>query len=144
MLQYSGHSANIKEVRAAAGLFLIWATGDSEASASVRWTKRWITRLATWLKSIRGKPLSTKRLAAHIVEDVRGHFQEFDRVMKRYNVRIVDVSNFDESGFQNGVVTGDFILSVPILRLFIVRIQVIGSLLQRLQTLIMVERGFLR
>ena len=66
-----------------------------------------MTRQANWLKSIREKPLSTKRLAAHIVEDIQGHFQEFDRVVKRYNVRMVDVSNFDETGFQIGVVTGD-------------------------------------
>jgi hypothetical protein len=58
-----------------------------------------MTRQAQWLKSIREKSLSTKRLAAHIVKDVQGYFQEFDRVIKRYNVRIVDVSNFDKTGF---------------------------------------------
>jgi hypothetical protein len=41
------------------------------------------------------------------MEDVQGHFREFDRVLKRYRVRICDVSNFDESGFQIGVVTRD-------------------------------------
>jgi hypothetical protein len=73
----------------------------------MRWTKQWMTRQAKWLKSIKEKPLSAKRLAAHIVEDVQGHFAEFDRVMKKYGVKECDVSNFDESGFQIGVVTRD-------------------------------------
>lgn len=66
-----------------------------------------MVRQAEFLKSIREKPLSAKRLAAYIVEDVKGHFQEFDRCKRRYNVEDCDVSNFDESGFQIGVVTGD-------------------------------------
>jgi hypothetical protein len=66
-----------------------------------------MSRQANFLKSIREKPLSVKRLAAHIIEDVKGHFQEFDRVIKHYNVYREDVSNFDESGFQIGVMTGD-------------------------------------
>jgi hypothetical protein len=37
-----------------------------------------MTRQADFLKSIKEKLLSAKRLAAHIVEDVKGHFTEFD------------------------------------------------------------------
>jgi hypothetical protein len=62
---------------------------------------------ASFLKSIKEKLLSTKRLAAHIVDDVKGHFAEFDQCMRRYKVKADDVSNFDESGFQIRVVTGD-------------------------------------
>lgn len=66
-----------------------------------------MARQADFLKSIKEKPLSAKRLAAHIIEDVEGHFAEFDRCKRRYSVKDCDVSNFDESGFQIGVVTGD-------------------------------------
>lgn len=48
-------------------------------------------------------------MAAYIVEDVKGHFAEFDRCKRKYNVKDCDcdVSNFDETGFQIGVVTSD-------------------------------------
>jgi hypothetical protein len=45
--------------------------GDSEISVSSRWTKGWITRNSEFLKPLREKPLSAKRLGAHIVEDVQ-------------------------------------------------------------------------
>jgi hypothetical protein len=107
MLQYSGRGANIHEVRAAAGRLLFWASGDPDSSVSVRWTRAWMARQADFLKSIKEKPLSAKRLAAHIIEDVEGHFAEFDRCKRRYSVKDCDVSNFDKSGFQIGVVTSD-------------------------------------
>ena len=78
MLQYSGRGANIHEIRAAAGRLLFWSSGDSNSLVSIRWTKAWMVRQAEFLKSIREKPLSAKRLAAHIMEDIKGHFQEFD------------------------------------------------------------------
>ena len=107
MLQYTGHGANIQEVRSAANRVVYWTTGDEKETVSLRWTKRWMTRQAEFLKSIKEKPLSAKRLAAHIIEDVRGHFKEFERVMRKYNIAREDVSNFDESGFQIGVISGD-------------------------------------
>jgi hypothetical protein len=66
-----------------------------------------MSRQADFLKSIKEKPLSAKRLAAHIVEDIKGHFAEFNRCKTHYRIKDCDVSNFDESGFQIGVVTGD-------------------------------------
>jgi hypothetical protein len=107
MLQYSGRGANLEEIRTAASRLLFWEIGDPKSSVSQRWTKAWMTQQADFLKSIKEKPLSAKRLAAHIVEDVKGHFTEFDRCKRRYSVKDCDVSNFDESGFQIGVVTGD-------------------------------------
>jgi hypothetical protein len=44
---------------------------------------------------------------AHIVEDVQGHFAEFNRVIKKYRVKEYNMSNFDESSFQIRVVTRD-------------------------------------
>jgi hypothetical protein len=107
MLQYSRRGANLEEVRAAAGRLLFWESGDPKASVSRRWAKAWMSRQSNFLKSIKEKPLSAKRLAAHIVEDVKGHFEEFARCKQRYSVKDEDISNFDESGFQIGVVTGD-------------------------------------
>jgi hypothetical protein len=107
MLQYSRRGANLDEIRSAAGKLLFWESGDPSSSVSRRWVKSWMAQQAAFLKGIKEKPLSTKRLAAHIVDDVKGHFAEFDRCKRRYNVKNVDVSNFDESGFQIGVVTSD-------------------------------------
>ena len=107
MLQYSRHGANLNEVCTAAGRLLFWESGDTKSSVSRRWAKTWMSRQSNFLKSIKEKPLSVKRLAAHIVEDVQGHFAEFTRCKNRYGVKDKDVSNFDESGFQIGVVTGD-------------------------------------
>lgn len=63
MLQYSGHGANLHEIRAAAErplYFSNFTTGDSNSSVSVRWTKKWMTRQSDFLKAIREKPLSVK------------------------------------------------------------------------------------
>jgi hypothetical protein len=66
-----------------------------------------MTRQADFLKGIKEKPLSAKRLVAHIVEDVKGHFIEFDWYKRRYRVKDYNVSNFDETSFQIRVVTGN-------------------------------------
>jgi hypothetical protein len=58
-----------------------------------------MTRQAEFLKLIKEKPLSAKRLAAHIIEDMRGHFKEFERVIWKYNIAREDVLNFNKSGF---------------------------------------------
>jgi hypothetical protein len=107
MLQYSGRGANLEEIHVAASKLLFWETGEPKSSVSQRWTKSWMTRQANYLKSIKEKPLSVKRLAAHIIDDVKGHFAEFDRCKRRYDVKDCDISNFDKSGFQIGVVTGN-------------------------------------
>jgi hypothetical protein len=57
--------------------------------------------------------MSAKRLSIHIVEDIKEHFANFNRCIKKWSVRPEDVLNFDESGFQIGVVKGD-IVYVPL------------------------------
>jgi hypothetical protein len=57
--------------------------------------------------------MSTKRLSTYIVEDIKEHFANFDKCRRKWSVRAEDVSNFDESGFQIRVVTGD-IVYVPL------------------------------
>jgi hypothetical protein len=70
-------------------------------------TKAWMAWQADFLKSIKEKPLSAKRVAAHTVEDVKRHFAKFVPCKRRYNVKDDDGSNFGESDFQIGAVTGD-------------------------------------
>jgi hypothetical protein len=67
--------------------------------------KNMMLRQSNFLKSIKKKPLSMKRLAVHIVEDIQEHFVEFTWYKNRYSVKDKDVSNFNKSGFQIGVVT---------------------------------------
>jgi hypothetical protein len=78
---------------------LFYETGDSNISVLSWWTKAWIARQSDFLKGLREKPLSTKRLSVYIVEDVKEHFVDFKRCKKKWKVRDKDVSNFNESGF---------------------------------------------
>jgi hypothetical protein len=47
------------------------------------------------------------------MEDIKEHFANFDKYRRKWSIRAEDVSNFNESGFQIGVVTGD-IIYVPL------------------------------
>jgi hypothetical protein len=49
----------------------------STATVSTCWAKGWMARESEFLKTLRLKPLSAKRLAAYIIEDVEGHFATF-------------------------------------------------------------------
>jgi hypothetical protein len=99
MLQASGRAADWDVIQSAATRLLYYETGDSEISVSSRWTKGWITRNSEFLKPLCEKPLSAKRLGAHIVEDVQLHFADFDRCKKKWKVKDEDILNFDECGF---------------------------------------------
>ena len=53
--------------------------------------------------------MSTKRLSTHIVEDIQEHFRNFGNCVRKWRVKDEDISNFDESGFQVGVIRGDIV-----------------------------------
>jgi hypothetical protein len=99
MLHASGRSANLEAIQISASRLVYYDTGDIESAVSRRWTKAWIARHNDFLKGLKEKPMSAKRLSTHIVEDIKEHFGNFDRCIKHWKVRAVDVSNFDESGF---------------------------------------------
>lgn len=69
-----------------------------------------MTRQSDFIKAIGEKPLSVKRLAAHLLKAIKGWFAEFDWCKRTYNVKGCNVSNFDKTGFQIGVFTSDFSL----------------------------------
>lgn len=113
MLFHAGTSANMEVVQESAGRLLLFATGDVNAAVSRRWTKRWMTRNTTYLKTLKTRPISAKRLATHIVEDIRSHFKEFTRCKEKWGIQDEDISNFDETGFQIGVMPGEQVI-VPV------------------------------
>jgi hypothetical protein len=72
MMYYSGKPVNLEHLKLAANRLLYYA--GSQETVSNRWAKSWMARESEFFKTLCSKPLSTKRLAAHIVEDVEGHF----------------------------------------------------------------------
>jgi len=107
MLYASGHSANLEAIQTSASRLVYYETGDAKSSVSRRWTKAWIARNNDFLKGLKERPMSAKRLSTHIVDDINKHFADFARCMAHWKAKPEDVSNFDESGFQIGVVKGD-------------------------------------
>jgi hypothetical protein len=83
------------------------------ATVSTRWAKGWMARESEFLKTLRSKPLSTKRLAAYIIEDVEGHFATFRECKEKWAIKDNDITNFDETGHQIGVCTGERVI-VPV------------------------------
>jgi hypothetical protein len=109
ILYTSGRSPNLEAIQTGASRLVYYNTGDINSSVSYRWTKAWIARNYEFLKQIREKPISVKRLSIHIIEDIKEHFANFDKYRRKWSIRTEDMSNFDKSGFQIGVVTGDIV-----------------------------------
>ena len=71
--------ANTDEVVLAANRLLYYSTGNPKETVSVRWTKAWIKRQSDYIETLKSKPLSAKRLALYIVEDIEGYFKAFKK-----------------------------------------------------------------
>ena len=54
--------------------------------------------------------MSASRLAAHIVEEVEDHFKSFKKYKEYWGIQDEDIYNFDETGFQIGVISGEKVL----------------------------------
>ena len=91
---------------------VLYYTGSGE-TVSRQWAKRWIIRNSAFWKTLRSKPIAIKRRDAHKLEDIKTHFREFERCLKHWTIQNEDIYNFDETGFQIGVVSGSKVL-VPI------------------------------
>lgn len=113
MLHSCGTPANQDTVKLAANRLLYYNSGNLESSVSTRWTKNWIKRQASYLKTLRTKPLAAKRLDAHIVEDIEEHFKAYKKCRDYWKIQDEDIYNFDETGFQIGVTSGENVL-VPV------------------------------
>jgi hypothetical protein len=68
MLYHAGTPATLEEVVLASNR-LLWYSGSME-TVSRRWAPRWLTQEAEFFKTIKSKPIASKRLALHIIEDV--------------------------------------------------------------------------
>jgi hypothetical protein len=78
MLYSAGTSANLDEIHTAASRLLYYVLGDPKSAPSRWWTKAWITQNKDFLKTLKTKPIFAKRLGAHIVEDIKAHFANFN------------------------------------------------------------------
>ena len=110
MLYHCGTPANTEAVLLAANRLLYYSTGDPKKTVSVRWTKAWIKRNSDYIDTLKSKPLSAKRLASHIVEDIEGYFKAFKKCKDYWGIQDEDIYNFDETGFQIGVSSGEKVL----------------------------------
>ena len=107
MLYGCGTPANTDEVVLVANRLLYYSTGNPKETVSVRWTKAWIKRQSDYIETLKSKPLSAKRLALHIVEDIEGYFKAFKKCKDYWGIQDEDIYNFDETGFQIGVSSGE-------------------------------------
>ena len=71
MLYVSRCNPNLDVIQTSATRLVYYEAGDTDLSVLCRWTKAWIARNSDWLKRIREKLMSAKRLSAYIVEDVK-------------------------------------------------------------------------
>ena len=119
MLYHCGTPANTEVIVLAANRLLYYSTGDPKETVSIRWTKAWIKRNSDYIDTLKSKPLSAKRLASHIVEDIEGYFKAFKKCKDYWGIQDEDIYNFDETGFQIGVSSGEKVL-VPKVMLIII------------------------
>jgi hypothetical protein len=79
MLYSCGTPANIETTKIAANRLLFYSTSDSSITVSKRWVRAWVARHSDFLKPLKTKPISAKRLESHVVEEIQAHlpFTEF-------------------------------------------------------------------
>jgi len=70
MLYAFRHLANADAIKTAASRLVYYESRDIESFVSRKWAKAWITRNSDFLKGLKEKPMSAKRLSTHIVEDI--------------------------------------------------------------------------
>jgi hypothetical protein len=75
-----GRSASIDHIIASANSIL--RCDGSDATVSRRWAKRWLVREKAFVKTLKSRPLSALRHAAHKKEDIEAHFKDYDRCKK--------------------------------------------------------------
>ncbi|RFU31685.1 hypothetical protein B7463_g4640, partial [Scytalidium lignicola] len=105
MLLYHSGTPGTIEVLIQAANRLLYYSGIND-TVSHRWAKRWIVRNKEYWKLVRPKPISVQRRQAHIQEDIKAYFEEFKRCCQYWGILEEDISNFDETGFQIGVISG--------------------------------------
>jgi hypothetical protein len=106
-----GRPANIDNTVAAANSIL--RCQGFQATATKRWAKEWLTRENAFLKTLRSKPLESKRRAVHNLESIESHFVEFKRCKDHWHILDDDTYNFDETGYMIGMVSGSLVI-VPL------------------------------
>jgi len=111
LLYYVGTSGDINEL-IKAGNRLLYYVGKDEF-VSCRWAYCWVERNKDYWKTLRSKLLSAKRCEAYIQEDLDAYFKEYKRCVDYWGIQEEDQYNFDETGFQMGVVSGSKVI-VPI------------------------------
>jgi hypothetical protein len=107
MLHGCGTPATIETVRTATNRLLYYSTGDIRKNVSYRWTKAWIKRQDAYHQTLKSKPISAKRLGSHVMEEIQEHFKAFKKCKDYWGIQDKDIYNFDETGFQIGVSSGE-------------------------------------
>jgi hypothetical protein len=79
-----GRSADIDHIIASANSIL--RCDSSDATVSRRWAKRWLIQEKYFVWTLKSKPLSALRRAAHKKEDIEAHFKDYDRCKKHLGI----------------------------------------------------------
>ncbi len=101
-------SARLNLIESAGNLLLRqdnsrWA---SSMSLGLKWVKRWLDRQSDLHKAKR-KPLTAARKNAHNEKLLKGHFDAYDEVVKRYGMTKKNTWNFDETGYRMSIARSD-------------------------------------
>jgi hypothetical protein len=110
---YAGTALNQESLTQAANRLLAWSNGGPLKEGnrvSKRWAKRWMTTHDDDLRKVKSRPIAAARLAAGTVEAIKTHFEDFRKCKERWGICDEDVSNFDETGHQIGVVEGEDVI----------------------------------
>jgi hypothetical protein len=113
MLHGANTNANTTEIQRAASRLLYYVIGDRKSTVSRRWTKAWLIHNQDFIKIIKQRPLSTKRIQTHIIEDVQLYFDKFKKCKRYWKVHNDNVSNFNKTGFQIRVMLNRDLVTVP-------------------------------
>ena len=62
MLHGANMNANMTEIQQAVSRLLYYVIGDRKSTVSRRWTKAWIVRNQDFIKMMKQRPLSAKRI----------------------------------------------------------------------------------
>jgi hypothetical protein len=99
MLYSCGTPTYLESVLLAANQLLYYSSNPRK-SASICWTKTWLNCQSKYIKTLKYKLLSAKRLALHIVEDIKT-ISRRSRSVKTTRGSRTRTYNSDKTGFQH-------------------------------------------
>ena len=83
-------------------------TNKNAHPLSISWFSKWWAQ--SGLHKIKTKPLARLRITAQIEKDIRIWFKDYNRTLRKYNIKKQNIINFDEAGFRIGCPKGQEVI----------------------------------